>query len=127
MKSVLLTDDDPDCQGIVKSLLENEGMTVQCAESGEEALGELRERTFDLLITDLNLPGLDGFGLSKKALEIAPYTPVIMITGDISPGIPRLAEEIGIKKVLFKPFNPTEILAAIRDVAMKQTGKQGRP
>lgn len=117
MKNILLVDDNQDCLRLVKNLLEIEGMTVQSAESGEEALCELREKTFYLMITDLNLPGLDGFALAQKALEIAPCMPVIMITGSIAPGIPRLAEEAGIAKVLFKPFHPNEILAAIRALA----------
>ena len=98
-------------------------MTVQSAESGEEALCELREKTFYLMITDLNLPGLDGFALAQKALEIAPCMPVIMVTGSIAPGIPRLAEEAGIATVLFKPFHPSEILAAVRKVVVGEERK----
>lgn len=112
----MVVDDDQDCLRLVKNLLEIEGMTVLSAESGEDALCELREKTFYLMITDLNLPGLDGFALAQKALEIAPRMPVIMVTGSILPGIPRLAKEAGIAKVLFKPFHPNEILAAIREV-----------
>lgn len=117
MTDILLVDDDQDLLRLIKSLLAQEGMAVQSAESGEEALCELREKTFELMITDFNLPGLDGLALAQKALGIAPRMPIIMITGSIASGIPRLAEEAGIAKVLFKPFHPNEILAAIRAVA----------
>src|SRR6266568_4604790 len=115
MTEILLVDDNQDFLGLVKNLLEQEGMTVRCAESGEEALSELRENTFHLMITDLNLPGLDGFALSRKALEIAPCMPIIMATGDIYPGISRMAKEAGIANVLFKPFHPSEMLYAVKD------------
>ena len=125
MKNILLVDDNQDCLRLVKNLLEIEGMTVQSAESGEEALCELREKTFYLMITDLNLPGLDGFALAQKALEIAPGMPVIMVTGSIAPGIPRLAEAAGIATVLYKPFHPNEILAAVRNVVVGEERKLG--
>lgn len=115
-KKLLLVDDDQDILRMVKNLLEQEGLTVQCAESGEEALSELRlrEKPFSLMITDLNLPGLDGLALARKALELAPDMSVIMITGSIEQGITRMAEEAGIATVLFKPFNPDELLKAVR-------------
>ncbi len=112
---ILLVDDNQDCLELVKKVLENKGMTVHCVENGEIALCELRENTFYLMITDLSLPGLDGFALAQKALKIAPGMPVIMITGEKSPGITRLAEEIGIVKVLFKPFYPNEMLTTVRE------------
>ena len=54
MKEILLVDDDPDCQGLIKNLLENEGMKVHCAARGAEALRKMKEMSFHLMITDLN-------------------------------------------------------------------------
>lgn len=116
MVEILLVDDDRDCLGLVKNLLENDGMTVHCAKNGEGALCELRKMSFQLMITDLNMPGMDGLELARKTLEITPDMPIIMLTGEILPEILRLAEEVGIISVLAKPIHPNKILKAVRDV-----------
>ena len=115
MQEILVVDDDRDNLVLVRHLLEYEGMTVYCVSSGEEALREIKKRSFLLMITDLNMPGLDGFELAKKTLEIAPHMPIIMSTGDMSPGIPLLAAEAGIVKVLAKPFRMDEMLEVVRE------------
>ncbi|SNB45534.1 response regulator [Geobacter sp. DSM 9736] len=116
MKNILVVDDNEDCLSLVKILLESEGMTAECAESGEDALRELSAKAFHLMVTDLNLPGIDGFAIVQQAMEIAPGMPIIMMTGETSPDITRLAVELGIVKVIFKPFTSHEMVTTIRDV-----------
>jgi CheY-like chemotaxis protein len=120
MKDILVVDDDRQILELVKRILESEGIVAHCAASGEEALEKMKERTFSLMITDLNMPGLDGLELSRIGLGIAPQMPIIMDTGRISPKIIRLAKEIGITKVLAKPFLPNVLLDTIRDVMGKR-------
>ena len=98
---------------LVKYILEEAGMEVNCAKSGEDALAKLESSAFYLMITDLNMSGLNGLELSLKASEIAPHMPVILMSGDIKPEIPRLAAKAGIVKILAKPFSPDEILEAV--------------
>jgi len=116
MEDILVVDDDSIMLKLIERILEREGIVAHCVESGEEALKKITERTFSLMITDFNMPGLDGLELSRKGLEIAPQMPIIMNTGGISPKIVRQAMEIGIAKVLAKPFRPKELLKAIRGV-----------
>ena len=116
MEDILVVDDDRVILEAVKRILEREGNVVHCVASGEEALEKIKERTFSLMITDLNMPGLDGLELARKGLEIAPQMPIIMDTGRISPKIIRLAKEIGITKVLAKPLHVKELLETIREV-----------
>lgn len=116
MDEILLVDDNKELLWLVRILLEQEGLAVRCAESGEEALSKLRTMSFRLMITDLDLPGVDGFSLSRIASKIVPCMPVIMITGSIAPGIPEQAERAGITKIIAKPFHLREIMAAIRDI-----------
>lgn len=116
MENILLVDDDKDCLWLLKNLLISEGMVVLSAETGEEALCMLKERTFDLVITDLNLPGLDGFALAQKALKLTPGVPIIMVTGSIEPGIPELAKNVGITAVLFKPFYPDKLIEVVKNI-----------
>jgi CheY-like chemotaxis protein len=120
MKDILVVDDDRVILEAVRRILEREGLVAHCVASGEEALEKIKERTFSLMITDLNMPGLDGFELSRIGLGIAPQMPIIMDTGRISPKITRLAKEIGITKVLSKPFIPNVLLETIRDVMGKR-------
>jgi two-component system cell cycle response regulator CpdR len=116
MKDILVVDDDRTMLELVKRILEREGIVAHCVASGEEALEQIKEKTFSLMITDLNMPGLDGLELAKKGLELAPQMPIIMDTGGMSPIITRKAKEIGISKVLAKPFLAKELMAAIREV-----------
>lgn len=114
MEEILIVDDERDNLKIFKHLLESEGITVLCVTSGEEALEKIMKTPFLLMITDLNMPGLDGFELTRKALEIAPHLPIIMSTGDLSPEILRMAAEAGIIKVFAKPFEPMEMIETVR-------------
>ena len=120
MEDILVVDDDRLILEAIKRILEHEGIVAHCVASGEEALEKIKERTFSLMITDLNMPGLDGLELSRIGLGIAPQMPIIMDTGRISPKIIRLAKEIGISKVLTKPFLPKVLLETIRDVIGKR-------
>jgi CheY-like chemotaxis protein len=116
MEDILVVDDDSILLGVIKLILEREGFVAHCVESGEEAIEQIKGKTFSLMITDFNMPGLNGLELARKGLEIAPRMPVIMNTGGISPIVKRLAKEIGIAKVLAKPFLPTDLMKTIREV-----------
>jgi two-component system, cell cycle response regulator CpdR len=120
MEDILVVDDDRIMLGLVKRILEREGIVVHCVASGEEALEQIKEKTFSLMITDLNMPGLNGLELARRGLKIAPQMPIIMDTGGISPKITRQAKEIGISKVLAKPFLAKELLETIREVMGKR-------
>src|SRR6266480_3263217 len=112
---VLVVDDDQFILELMSSFFESEGIKVHCASNGEEALRKLRERTFLLMVTDLNMPGMNGFELAGKVREIAPRIPIFMSTGDISPEITRLASEAGIVRIFAKPADFEEIVALVRN------------
>jgi len=116
MEDILVVDDDRDLLEVFKRILEREGFVAHCVASGEEAIEQIKERTFSLMITDFNMPGLNGLELARKGLALAPHMPIIMDTSGISPIIIRLAKEIGIAKVLVKPFLLTELMKTIREV-----------
>lgn len=116
MDDILVVDDDGLIREMIKRILEREGLVAQCAASGEEALEKIKQGSFSLMITDYNMPGLDGLELSRKGLKMAPEMPIIMNTGDPSPSITRLAREIGISKVMGKPYLPEEMMVNVRAV-----------
>lgn len=72
------------------------------------------------MITDLNMPGMDGLELVRKARETASQMPIIMFTGAMTPELPQLALETGVTKVLAKPFKPDEMLKTVRSVIEKR-------
>ena len=116
MEDILVVDDDRILLVLFKRILEREGFVAHCVENGEDAIEQIKKRTFSLMITDFNMPGLNGLELARKGLELAPQMPIIMDSGGLSPKITRLAKEIGISKVLAKPFLTTELMEIIRDV-----------
>jgi CheY-like chemotaxis protein len=120
MKNILVVDDDRMMLEVISRILAGQGMLAHCASSGAQALDIMREKSFHLMITDLNMPGLDGLELSRKTLELAPHMRIIMDTGDASPGNLSLAKEIGISRILHKPFLPDQMLEAIWEVMERE-------
>lgn len=114
--SVIIVDDDLCVLKVASLFLRKEGVEVQCARSGEEALGILREKTFHLMLTDLHMPGMNGFELARKSLELAPLMKILMETGDPSAENRRTARELGIAAVIAKPFHMGEIIAIVRSL-----------
>jgi CheY-like chemotaxis protein len=110
LKTILVADDDPELQHILWSVLSEPGYTVLVASDGYEALRILVERHVDLLLTDLKMPGIDGFELARQARLMRPNLHVIYLSGhsaDICSSGPiygRLVE---------KPVRPAELLSVV--------------
>ncbi len=116
MKRVLIVEDDPDIVELITHYLEGEGLRVGALADGSEAFNRLKEESFDLLVLDLQLPGMDGLSLCA-ALRRDPDTenlPIIMLTarGDESDRVVGL--EVGADDYVVKPFSPKELVARAR-------------
>src|SRR6056297_3558479 len=81
---ILVIDDEPHNTEALNLLLEKEGYKIESAASGEEALDILEKRPFEIVLTDLFLPGVSGIDILKKVKEDAPQTNVIVVTGQAS-------------------------------------------
>ena len=82
MAKIIVVDDDPDLLFVVSNFLEKEGFEVVCFESGEECLEKLEKNKPDLILMDIMMPGLDGWGTTEK-IKSNPATkdiPVVMLT-----------------------------------------------
>jgi CheY-like chemotaxis protein len=110
--SILIVDDDPQIVKYTASYFENRGMNVLCATNGEEAIRVIRGNSVVLMITDLHMPGMDGFELAGEVRDIDPQMKVLMVTGAVSPEVIRRAREAGIARVFGKPFRLEEVFAA---------------
>jgi len=115
---ILVVDDEEDILELVRFHLTREGYQLALASSGEEALKKAGRETFDLVVLDLMLPGLDGLEVAKALKNDAKTKalPIIMLTAkgedaDIVTGL-----EIGADDYITKPFSPRELLARIQAV-----------
>ena len=80
--TVLIVDDDPDVLDVIACMLEDFGCRVVCAHSGDEALEILtRHQSITILITDINMPGMDGHELAEHATRIRPTLKVLQLSG----------------------------------------------
>ena len=102
---ILLIDDEPESCSALSLLLTRAGYRVACSQSGEDALQQLKNRTFDLIISDLLLPGVSGIDILKQVKEDAPETCVILITGNASAETAVEAMKEGALDYITKPFN----------------------
>ena len=110
---ILLIDDQVSFCRHIKVLLEQEGYDVTVAETPDIALQRLSEQTFDILLTDMKMPGMDGLELFKASRKIDPNISGIIMTafGSISSAVDSVKE--GITDYLQKPFEPEALLIAI--------------
>jgi CheY-like chemotaxis protein len=105
---VLLADDEALSSMMLSEYLERAGYTVDIAYDGLAALGFCRSSLYTAVVTDIRMPGLDGHQLIAQLAEIQPGTPVIVVTGHLSPKDPQ---DLGdnVVAVLGKPFSPADL------------------
>ena len=117
---ILVIEDEKNMREILKILLEGEGYEVSTAKDGVEGLGWIKREIFDLIITDIKMPGLDGFQVLKKAQEVLPETLVIMITafGTTESAIESM--KLGAYDYLHKPFKIDEIRLVVKNALEKR-------
>ena len=115
IKQILVVDDTAEMLEFLRSMLQvsNSDHQVVAVPSAEEAEFELRLTNFDLLITDVRLPGKSGFDLVRRAQRIRPEMPVIMITAYLTDQGRQEAEELGVYRYFGKPLDTDSILTAV--------------
>ncbi len=102
---ILVVDDDISIREILFALLEKERYYVELASSAEEALEKIKETAFDLIISDIRMPGMDGFKLLEKIRTMNVDSAVIFITGYGSVSDAVEAIKLGVVDYIEKPFD----------------------
>ncbi len=115
---IMFVDDEESIRLSIGNLLEDNGYTVQLFQSGEEALNEFKNHPhhFDLIITDMTMPGITGDQLAVAFLSIRPDIPIMLCTGYSEKISEAKALELGIKKYFQKPIVYQKLLFFIREV-----------
>lgn len=107
-KTVLVVDDDPMISKSIRRVLEKEYL-VTTALDAKEALQKLQEESFDLVYTDIRMPGMDGLEFAERVKAKQPWTPIVIITGFETEENQRRATACGVEGFLQKPLSPEMI------------------
>ncbi|RJF81435.1 response regulator [Azospirillum cavernae] len=117
-KSVLTVDDSKTIRDMVGFTLQKAGYTVAEAADGNAAMLLVNRQKFDCIITDLNMPGMDGLALTKaiRASVSNRATPVLLLTTEADPAKKTAGREAGATGWLVKPFNPEKLVETVKKV-----------
>ena len=118
MASILAVDDSASMRQMVTFTLKNAGHDVTEAEDGVQALGIAKGKSFDLVITDVNMPNMDGITLIKelRALPAFKFTPMLMLTTESSGEKKTEGKAAGATGWIVKPFNPDQLIGTVTKV-----------
>ena len=119
-KTILVVDDSSSLRTAVRIALSGAGFDVVEAEDGKQALSKLDGRQYHLVISDVNMPNLDGFGFvsAMKQLPAYKYTPVIMLTTEAGDDKKEKGKAAGAKAWVVKPFLPPQLLSVVSKLVM---------
>lgn len=117
-KTVLLVDDSGTMRSILSQALSFSGMDLvkMEAEDGVKALDIFRNNTIDLVITDVNMPNMDGLTLISEIRKISTDVPVLVLTTESKDALKQQAFSMGASGWIVKPFKPTQIITMLKEV-----------
>jgi len=123
---VLVVDDEPKIVKLAQDYLGRGGFHVVTAADGKTALAVVRRERPDLIVLDLNLPGMDGLDVCR-ALRRESDVPIIMLTARVEEADRLIGLELGADDYVTKPFSPRELVARVRAVLRRVQGGVHRP
>lgn len=110
LKKILVVDDDPVVAKSFERVLNNKGYAVITAGNGEEALNKLSAEKYDMVYTDIKMPGMSGIEVAERVKANQPWLPVVIITGYGTQDNEARAEAAGVSAFLSKPLSPEMIV-----------------
>jgi len=114
MNKILIVDDEKAIRNCLSEMISFMGFDVAVASSGDEALNLFHIDSFDLVLTDLEMPDMDGWALALHIKEKWPHIPVVLITGAEERYVMERMKESCVDYVLFKPFALWEIQKTLK-------------
>jgi len=116
LSSVLVVDDEAALRRTLRASLATSGFSVQEASTGPEAIAAVQKRRFDLILLDVNMPGMSGVEVCKQVRAIAPRTGIVMVTVRDAEEDKIRALDAGADDYVTKPFRFRELIARVRAV-----------
>ena len=119
-KTIMIVDDSASLRQVVSIALTSAGYDVVQACDGKDALSKLDGRKLHLIISDVNMPNMDGISFVKAAKQLPAYkfTPVIMLTTEASDAMKQQGQAAGAKAWVVKPFQPAQMLTAVSKLVL---------
>lgn len=117
-KTIMTVDDSASVRQMVNFTLKQSGYEIVEASNGVDALEKLKKRQIHMLITDVNMPELDGIGLVKKVREnpLYRFIPIIILTTESQGDKKREGKVAGATGWIIKPFSPDQLIAVVKKV-----------
>ncbi|MGO9772294.1 MAG: response regulator [Roseiarcus sp.] len=115
IRKVLVVDDDPVVSKSFDRVLTSKGYAVITAQNGEEAMRKLSEENYDVVYTDIRMPGMSGLEVAEQVKARKPWTPVVIITGYGTEAAESRARAAGVVSFMHKPLSPEMIEDSARD------------
>ncbi len=125
-QTILVVDDEPQLVRALRGYLEQAGYRVVTAGDGPTALVQYKHERPDLVLLDLNLPGLDGLEVARRLRTMA-EVPIIMVTARVEETDRLIGLELGADDYITKPFSPREVVARVRAVLRRAEGPRATP
>jgi two-component system, cell cycle response regulator CpdR len=119
MSRILLAEDDNDMRRFLVKALQNAGYDVASFDNGMSAYNRLREEPFELLLTDIVMPEMDGIELARRATELDPDIKVMFITGFAAVALNPDSKAPKDAKVLSKPFHLKDLVSEVNRMMQK--------
>jgi two-component system chemotaxis response regulator CheY len=115
MARIMTVDDSPSIRKLVAATMERNSHEVHQAATGVEALALAKKVVFHVIISDVNMPEMDGLTLLKAVRSLPSYkfTPFLLLTTEMDPAKKKQAKEAGATGWLVKPFNPEQLIATV--------------
>lgn len=119
-KTILIVDDSASIRQVVSITLKGAGYEVIEGVDGRDALTKLDGRKIHLIVSDVNMPNMDGLSFIKAAKQLPAYkfTPVIMLTTETGEAMKLQGQAVGAKAWMVKPFQPAQMLGAVSKLIM---------
>jgi DNA-binding NtrC family response regulator len=121
---ILIADDEQAAVRNLQHILSKEGCEVISTQSGQNALKLIEQHSFDLVLTDLRMPNVDGMEILRRTKEVSPDTEVIMITGYATVSSAISAMKMGAYHYVIKPYKLDEVRKVVREALEKQRLRQ---
>jgi DNA-binding response OmpR family regulator len=124
--SVLIVEDEPELAQVLRDYLERAGYRVQSVHDGVSAISQFNHKPADIILLDLNLPGMDGLDVARE-IRRKSNVPIIMVTARVGETDRLVGLEIGADDYIVKPFSPREVVARVRAVLRRSQAGPSEP